>query len=96
MGIRVAVNTVLRAYEYAHRREIRARAGIDKGMRKVRLGDEKFAHFESLYDQGIRNGAELARQVGCSRNTSLRWKRRIEQERESAGVDNHDESSAPV
>jgi len=77
-SICVSVNTVLRAYEYAHRREIRARAGIDKGMRKVRLGDEKFAHFESLYKQGIRNGAELARQVGCSRNTALRWMRRVE------------------
>lgn len=76
-GIRISVPTAIRSHEYAHRHETRLRVGIGKLHCKVRLGDDKFGLVRSLIAQGETNGAELARQAGCSRNTANRWKRRV-------------------
>lgn len=75
-GHQISAVTALRAYEYAHRQETRASAGIGTAF-APRHGLEKFEQLQSLVESGVTNGAELARQIGVSRNTANRWKKRL-------------------
>ena len=75
-GIKISVITAMRSYEHAHRRIIRKSAGIGTEF-KPRIDEEKFEQFQRLLEQGITNGAELARQIGVSRSTANRWKCKV-------------------
>lgn len=75
-GKQISVIAALRAYEWAHRRIYRESAGCIQ--KKVRLGEDMYQQFKELVSQGITNGAELARRIGCTRSTTNRWKKQLQ------------------